>query len=112
MKSIRRTIILFVAVIAVALAGLTAFISVKNINYISDTIIKANLSILGEEIAENFSKQIQSDFIRLEMIAKRPEFKDSSLSIKQKALSLKNEVQPELGHRYFTVADKDGNGVN
>ena len=112
MKSIRKTIILFVSVIAVALAGLTAFISVKNINYISDTIIKANLSILGEEIAESFSKQIQSEFIRLEMIAKRPEFKDSSLSIKQKALSLKNEVQPELGHRYFTVADKDGNGVN
>ena len=65
MKSIRKTIILFVSVIAVALAGLTAFISVKNINYISDTIIKANLSILGEKLLKIFQSRFSQNLSAL-----------------------------------------------
>lgn len=112
MKSIRSNIIFFIVVITFFLAGILTTVSVVNINRITETMAKSDLESLSNELANNLSNKMLSEFIRLEMISIRPEIRSSKLSIREKALSLAEDVKPDLDHRYFTVADKNGNGYN
>ncbi len=112
MDSIRSRIVFFITVITVFLAAVLTTVSVININKITKTMSNTDIESLSKEMANNISNKMLSEYIRLEMIAIRPEIRSSKTSIRQKALSLKGDVKPELDHRYFTVADKNGNGYN
>ena len=112
MKSIRSYIVFYITAIALFMACILTTVSVININHITKTMVSTDLESLSRELADNLSNKMLSEYIRLEMIAKRPEIRSSKISIKEKALSLKDDVKADLDHRYFTVADKKGNGYN
>lgn len=111
MKTLRSQIILAVAVIALVTGCLMLSISLTySIKAVRESTL-SNLTLLANSDANQLSQQIKTELVRLSAIANRKTFHDTSISVRDKALSVAPDVNKDDYHRYYIVSDMSGNAV-
>ena len=112
MKSLRNTIVFFVSIILLCLSFVLIFSSIKLAKQTTGSVATDSLKTLSIDIADNIATKIEKEFVRLEVLSSRVEIKSSKVPMLDKALDLDKFVSKESFHRYYVIADVNGNGFN
>ena len=112
MKSFQQTILL-IGIGLVIFAGLTLslFSTTSATKAIDKIQTNATIALMGEVAADAQGKIFQ-EFVRLETLSKLGEVQDTSTSLRERAMSLSKYLDRANGHRYFLLADTEGNAYN
>lgn len=71
-----------------------------------------NFNTLIHEVNNHVKSRIEINLTTLTTLAHRPEYRDTSIPLVDRATSLADTVYAELGHRYFVLSDAEGNAYN
>lgn len=110
MRSIRYAISTFIAAIISVTGAVLIIISFHFSKKAVNQAAYQGLSPLTENITQYATAIMHDNLNSLKVIAERPEFKDSSFSVRQKAVSINSLAGKISGGNYFIVADKNGHG--
>ncbi len=110
MRSIRYAISAFIAAIISVTGAVLIILSFQFSRRAVNQAAYQGLSPLADNITQYATAIMRGNLNSLKVIAERPEFKDSSLSLRQKATGINSLAGKISGGNYFIVADKDGHG--
>ena len=110
MRSIRYAISAFIAAIISVTGAVLIIMSFQFSRRAVNQAAYQGLSPLADNITQYATAIMRGNLNSLKVIAERPEFKDSSLSLRQKATGINSLAGKIPGGNYFIVADKDGHG--
>lgn len=111
MKSIRSAMTIFIAAIIILTGIILTSIALKFSEKAVYKLALNNMNTLVQNVSGYASLKLQTDIISLTSLAEQPFIKDTSVSIKQKALMFDDFIgSAGTGARYFIVSDPQGNG--
>ncbi len=108
MKSIRSAIAIFIAIVVIASAVPLTLIAInKGDNAVQNTA-KQCIENIRDQITRYAAAELNTQFTALQIIADNPILRNPNVSLREKALSLRDSAERTPNANYFIVASLEG----